>query len=204
MLYKLIKEQYIGPQINHHYNFLMANWIYNLLSGNTVTEELKDDLVFVDETIHMNIETDTEVNLLIGDKVLLKNNFDMNTKTKRAPFDYFYDDSVFTVTNGFSSNMIELENVNAKKEFPSLPFLLKSLKNLEKVYLNGDHIYKILFLKNFSQFIAPKTLKVVSIISKYSMKSCQNFDFDTDIIEIYLWVIIFQMELLEIYFLKRE
>ncbi|TBU11144.1 hypothetical protein CWI38_1358p0010, partial [Hamiltosporidium tvaerminnensis] len=72
---------------------------------------------------------------------------------------------------------------------PSLPFLLKSLKNLEKVYLNGDHIYKILFLKNFSQFIAPKTLKVVSIISKYSMKSCQNFDFDTDIIEIYLWTL---------------
>ncbi|TBU05790.1 hypothetical protein CWI39_0621p0010 [Hamiltosporidium magnivora] len=65
----------------------------------------------------------------------------------------------------------------------SLPFLLKSLKNLEKVYLNGDHIYKILFLKNFIQFIATKTFKVVSIISKYSMKSCQNFDFDTDITE---------------------
>ncbi|TBU05431.1 hypothetical protein CWI39_0679p0010 [Hamiltosporidium magnivora] len=296
-------------------------------------------------------------NLLIGDKVLLKNNFDMNTKTKRAPFDYFYDDSVFKVLNGFSSNMIELENKinviynyfdeeneksfktnsdlcaivevknyifvsdfdekirklihlensvssqNGKRfiietntileeieelfffktnivdlhisfhktifflilvfmeplenlktlkvdffsivakqnlfsevlsfnkiyeieieeykidkqkickmlengyflpdntilEFsflteetcdsPSLPFLLKSLKNLEKVYLNGDHIYKILFLKNFSQFIAPKTFKVVSIISKYSMKSCQKVDFDKDIIEIYLWTL---------------
>ncbi|TBU06600.1 hypothetical protein CWI36_0415p0030 [Hamiltosporidium magnivora] len=65
----------------------------------------------------------------------------------------------------------------------SLPFLHKSLKNQEKVYINGDHIYKILFLKNFIQFIATKIFKVVSIISKYSMKSCQNFDFDTDITE---------------------
>ncbi|TBU05948.1 hypothetical protein CWI39_0589p0040 [Hamiltosporidium magnivora] len=67
--------------------------------------------------IDKNIENDTEVsknlekykkrkleskdsnkpmrNILIGDRVLMKKDLDMNTKTKRVPFDSFYDDSVF-------------------------------------------------------------------------------------------------------------
>ncbi|TBT96623.1 hypothetical protein CWI39_3547p0010 [Hamiltosporidium magnivora] len=54
-------------------------------------------------------------NLLIGDKVLLKNNFDIITKTKRVLLEYFYNNSVFTLTNSIISNRIELENVYAEK-----------------------------------------------------------------------------------------
>ncbi|TBU02954.1 hypothetical protein CWI39_1058p0030 [Hamiltosporidium magnivora] len=39
-----------------------------------------------------------------------KEDFDMNTKTKRAPFDSFYDNSVFTVTAILMNNMIEGKN----------------------------------------------------------------------------------------------
>ncbi|TBT98670.1 hypothetical protein CWI36_2284p0010, partial [Hamiltosporidium magnivora] len=48
--------------------------------------------------------------LSIGDQVLIKKDFDMNTKTKRALFDSFYDNSVFTVTAILMSNMIEVKN----------------------------------------------------------------------------------------------
>ncbi|TBU08363.1 hypothetical protein CWI36_0149p0030 [Hamiltosporidium magnivora] len=87
--------------------------------------------------IDKNIENDTEVskhfekyqkriieskdynkiirNLFNRNMVLIKKDLRINTKTKRTPFDYFYDDSVFTVTNIFIGNMIELENVNAEK-----------------------------------------------------------------------------------------
>ncbi|TBU02351.1 hypothetical protein CWI36_1134p0010, partial [Hamiltosporidium magnivora] len=66
--------------------------------------------------IYKNLETDTEKiqktirNLLFGDKVLLKGDFDVNTKTKRTPSDSFYDDSVFTVTNIFIGNMIDVSD----------------------------------------------------------------------------------------------
>ncbi|TBU11988.1 hypothetical protein CWI38_0947p0010 [Hamiltosporidium tvaerminnensis] len=65
--------------------------------------------------IYKNLETDTEIqktirNLLFGDKVLLKGDFDVNTKTKRTPSDSFYDDSVFTVTNIFIGNMIDVSD----------------------------------------------------------------------------------------------
>ncbi|TBU20527.1 hypothetical protein CWI38_0057p0070 [Hamiltosporidium tvaerminnensis] len=48
--------------------------------------------------------------LSIGDQVLIKKNLDMNTKTKRAPSDSFYDNSVFTVTAILMNNMIEVKN----------------------------------------------------------------------------------------------
>ncbi|TBT98815.1 hypothetical protein CWI37_1583p0010 [Hamiltosporidium tvaerminnensis] len=167
----------------------MANWIYNLLSGNTVTEELKDDLVFVDETIHMNIETDTEVNLLIGDKVLLKNNFDMNTKTKRAPFDYFYDDSVFTVTNGFSSNMIELEN-KIKVTYNYFD------EENEKSFITNSDLCATVVVKNyiFVSDFDEKILKLIHLENSVSSQNGKRFIVETNTIS---------EEIEEFYFLKK-
>ncbi|TBT99833.1 hypothetical protein CWI36_1832p0010 [Hamiltosporidium magnivora] len=48
--------------------------------------------------------------LSIRNQVLIKKNeFDRNTKTKRAPFDSFYDNSVFTVAGILMNNMIEVK-----------------------------------------------------------------------------------------------
>ncbi|TBU20970.1 hypothetical protein CWI38_0004p0050 [Hamiltosporidium tvaerminnensis] len=63
------------------------------------------------------IADDLEIDNNISSEICLmrssfdkKKDFDMNTKTKRAPFDSFYDNSVFTVTAILMSNMIEVKN----------------------------------------------------------------------------------------------
>ncbi|TBU13042.1 hypothetical protein CWI38_0550p0030 [Hamiltosporidium tvaerminnensis] len=60
--------------------------------------------------IESNNSNKLKRDLSIKNQVLIKKNeFDRNTKTKRAPFDSFYDNSVFTIAGILMNNMIEVK-----------------------------------------------------------------------------------------------
>lgn len=58
-------------------------------------------------------------NLEIGDQVLIKKDFDTNPGTKKLPFDSFYENSIYSVTDFLENNRIRVqdENGNTKTVF---------------------------------------------------------------------------------------
>ncbi|TBT97166.1 hypothetical protein CWI36_3095p0010, partial [Hamiltosporidium magnivora] len=70
-----------------------------------------DSKIFLDVAKHFkNYRERIIVNNNSNNQVLIKKRLHMNTKTKRAPFGSFYENSVLTVTVILMNNMIEGEN----------------------------------------------------------------------------------------------
>ncbi|TBU06529.1 hypothetical protein CWI38_2558p0010, partial [Hamiltosporidium tvaerminnensis] len=82
-----------------------TQWILEIASD--VHEEFIETLTTITTIIADDLGSDSRV---LSDINFDKEDFDMNTKTKRAPFDSFYDNSVFTVTAILMNNMIEVKN----------------------------------------------------------------------------------------------
>ncbi|TBT98019.1 hypothetical protein CWI39_2626p0010 [Hamiltosporidium magnivora] len=81
------------------------------IDGKICSEMAKNFKNYRERIIESNNSNKLKRDLSTEDQVLIKKkDFDMNTKTKRVPFDSFYDNSVFTVTAILMSNMIEVKN----------------------------------------------------------------------------------------------
>ncbi|KAI5155056.1 hypothetical protein ENBRE01_3486, partial [Enteropsectra breve] len=51
----------------------------------------------------------------LGDRVLVKRDFDSNQRTRRYPFDSFYEDAVFVVKAYSANKRLVIENENTRE-----------------------------------------------------------------------------------------
>ena len=77
--------------------------------------ELREDVLSHFSRYKQRIVDNSNSNLIknsisIGDLVIIKKDFDMNPRTRRSPFDSYFEDPNFTVTRILGNNMIELKN----------------------------------------------------------------------------------------------
>ncbi len=77
--------------------------------------ELREDVLSHFSRYKQRIVENCNSNLIknsisIGDLVIIKKDFDMNPRTRRSPFDSYFEDPNFTVTRILGNNMIELKN----------------------------------------------------------------------------------------------
>ncbi|TBU12726.1 hypothetical protein CWI38_0085p0060 [Hamiltosporidium tvaerminnensis] len=81
------------------------------IASNIRSDVAKNFKKYRERIIESNNSNKLKRDLSIGDQVLIKKkDLDMNTKIKKAPFDSFYDNSVFTVIAILMNNMIEVKN----------------------------------------------------------------------------------------------